>query len=65
MTLQKKSVNMSTQLANRQALKGPLSSFIEDMAVSEALIMYVFLIIDLNYIYCNLYLILVELWIYQ
>lgn len=39
MTLQKKSVNMSIQLANRQALKGPLSSFIEDMAVSEALIM--------------------------
>ncbi|XP_077286591.1 vacuolar protein sorting 52 [Arctopsyche grandis] len=38
MTLQKKSVNMSIQLANRQSLKGPLTSFIEDMAVSEALI---------------------------
>ncbi|CAH2066892.1 unnamed protein product, partial [Iphiclides podalirius] len=37
-SLQKRSVNMSVQLSNRQALKGPLSSFIEDMAVSETLI---------------------------
>ncbi|CAK1549977.1 unnamed protein product [Leptosia nina] len=37
-SLQKRSVNMSIQLSNRQALKGPLSSFIEDIAVSEALI---------------------------
>ncbi|XP_041976459.1 vacuolar protein sorting-associated protein 52 homolog [Aricia agestis] len=37
-SLQKRSVNMSVQLTNRQALKGPLSSFIEDMAVSETLI---------------------------
>lgn len=38
-SLQKRSVNMSVQLTNRQALKGPLSSFIEDMAVSETLIL--------------------------
>ncbi|CAH2243999.1 vacuolar protein sorting-associated protein 52 homolog [Pararge aegeria] len=37
-SLQKRSVNMSIQLSNRQALKGPLASFIEDMAVSETLI---------------------------
>ncbi|CAK1603063.1 unnamed protein product [Parnassius mnemosyne] len=37
-SLQKRSVNMSVQLSNRQALKGPLSSFIEDMAISETLI---------------------------
>ncbi|CAH0725898.1 unnamed protein product, partial [Brenthis ino] len=37
-SLQKRSVNMSVQLSNRQALKGPLSSFIEDMAISESLI---------------------------
>ncbi|XP_023936642.2 vacuolar protein sorting-associated protein 52 homolog [Bicyclus anynana] len=37
-SLQKRSVSMSVQLTNRQALKGPLASFIEDMAVSETLI---------------------------
>ncbi|XP_049869732.1 vacuolar protein sorting-associated protein 52 homolog [Pectinophora gossypiella] len=37
-SLQKRSVNMSVQLSNRQVLKGPLSSFIEDMAVSETVI---------------------------
>ncbi|XP_063358376.1 vacuolar protein sorting-associated protein 52 homolog [Cydia amplana] len=37
-SLQKRSVSMSVQLSNRQVLKGPLSSFIEDMAVSETLI---------------------------
>ncbi|XP_075992388.1 vacuolar protein sorting 52 [Anticarsia gemmatalis] len=37
-SLQKRSVNMSVQLSNRQMLKGPLSTFIEDMAVSETLI---------------------------
>ncbi|XP_032530010.1 vacuolar protein sorting-associated protein 52 homolog [Danaus plexippus] len=37
-SLQKRSVNMSVQLSNRQALKGPLSSFIEDIVVSETLI---------------------------
>lgn len=37
-SLQKRSVNMSVQLSNRQVLKGPLSTFIEDMAVSETLI---------------------------
>ncbi|CAH4005111.1 vacuolar protein sorting-associated protein 52 homolog isoform X1 [Pieris brassicae] len=37
-SLQKRSVNMSIQLSNRQGLKGPLSSFIEDIAVSETLI---------------------------
>ncbi|KAI5633971.1 vps52 / sac2 family domain-containing protein [Phthorimaea operculella] len=37
-SLQKRSVSMSVQLSNRQVLKGPLSSFIEDMAVSESVI---------------------------
>ncbi|GBP60900.1 Vacuolar protein sorting-associated protein 52 homolog [Eumeta japonica] len=37
-SLQKRSVSMSVQLSNRQVLKGPLSSFIEDLAVSETLI---------------------------
>lgn len=38
--LQRKSVAMSQQLSNRQVIRGPLSQFIEDMTVSEALIMY-------------------------
>ncbi|XP_015510858.2 vacuolar protein sorting-associated protein 52 homolog [Neodiprion lecontei] len=37
--LQRKSVAMSQQLSNRQVIRGPLSQFIEDMTVSEALIM--------------------------
>ncbi|XP_015599149.1 vacuolar protein sorting-associated protein 52 homolog isoform X2 [Cephus cinctus] len=37
--LQKKSVIMSQQLSNRQLIRGPLSQFIEDMTVSETLIM--------------------------
>ena len=36
--LQKKSVEMSQQLSNRQAVKAPLSQFIEDIAISEELI---------------------------
>lgn len=36
--LQKKSVEMSQQLVNRQAIRAPLSQFIEDIAVSEELI---------------------------
>ncbi|XP_072749370.1 vacuolar protein sorting-associated protein 52 homolog [Anoplolepis gracilipes] len=36
--LQRKSVAMSQQLSNRQAIRGPLSQFIEDMTVTEALI---------------------------
>ncbi|XP_011252571.1 vacuolar protein sorting-associated protein 52 homolog [Camponotus floridanus] len=38
LTLQRKSVAMSQQLSNRQIIRGPLSQFIEDMTVSEALI---------------------------
>ncbi|KMQ97520.1 vacuolar protein sorting-associated protein 52-like protein [Lasius niger] len=38
LSLQRKSVAMSQQLSNRQAIRGPLSQFIEDMTVSEALI---------------------------
>ena len=37
-TLQKKSVSMSVQLTNRQAVRAQLSQFIEDMAVPEELI---------------------------
>ncbi|XP_033219438.1 vacuolar protein sorting-associated protein 52 homolog isoform X1 [Belonocnema kinseyi] len=36
--LQRKSKAMSQQLSNRQTIRGPLSQFIEDMTVSEALI---------------------------
>lgn len=36
--LQKKSVEMSQQLSNRQAVRAPLSQFIDDISVSEALI---------------------------
>lgn len=36
--LQRKSVAMSQQLHNRQAVRAPLSQFIDDVAVSEALI---------------------------
>ncbi|XP_024872345.1 vacuolar protein sorting-associated protein 52 homolog [Temnothorax curvispinosus] len=36
--LQRKSVAMSQQLSNRQIIRGPLSQFIEDMTVSDALI---------------------------
>ncbi|XP_060816397.1 vacuolar protein sorting-associated protein 52 homolog [Bombus pascuorum] len=38
LSLQRKSVAMSQQLSNRQIIRGPLSQFIEDMTVSEALI---------------------------
>lgn len=37
-SLQKKSIEMSQQLSNRQAVRAPLSQFIDDMGVSEALI---------------------------
>lgn len=37
-SLQKKSVQMSQQLSNRQAVRAPLSQFIDDITVSEALI---------------------------
>lgn len=36
--LQRKSIAMSQQLSNRQIIRGPLSQFIEDMTISEALI---------------------------
>ena len=39
--LQKKSVQMSQQLSNRQAVRAPLSQFIDDISVSETLIKYV------------------------
>jgi hypothetical protein len=39
--LQRKSVSMSQQLHNRQAVRGQLNQFIDDMAVSESLISYV------------------------
>ena len=39
--LQRKSVSMSQQLHNRQAVRGLLSQFIDDMAVPETLISYV------------------------
>lgn len=39
--LQWKSVSMSQQLHNRQAVRGQLSQFIDDMAVSDAHISYV------------------------
>lgn len=38
LTLQKKSIAMSQQLSNRQAVRGQLSQFIDDMGVSESLI---------------------------
>ncbi|KAJ8687723.1 hypothetical protein QAD02_023517 [Eretmocerus hayati] len=38
LSLQRKSVNMSQQLSNRQSIRGSLSQFIEDMTVSESLI---------------------------
>lgn len=38
LNLQRRSVAMSQQLSNRQAIRGPLSQFIEDMTVSESLI---------------------------
>ncbi|KAL0273486.1 UNVERIFIED_CONTAM: hypothetical protein PYX00_006139 [Menopon gallinae] len=37
-SLQKKSVQMSQQLSNRQAVRAPLSQFIDDLGVSEELI---------------------------
>nr|CAD7257381.1 unnamed protein product [Timema shepardi] len=39
LSLQRKSVSMSQQLSNRQGIRVQLSQFIDDMAVSEALIM--------------------------
>lgn len=36
--LQRRSIAMSQQLSNRQAIRGPLSQFIEDMTISEELI---------------------------
>lgn len=38
LTLQKKSITMTQQLSNRQAVRGQLSQFIDDMAVSDTLI---------------------------
>lgn len=38
--LQRKSIIMSQQLHNRQAVRGQLSQFIDDMVVSESLIKY-------------------------
>lgn len=48
-SLQKRSVSMSVQLSNRQVLKGPLASFIEDIAVSEIMILYVHILRLLYY----------------
>ncbi|XP_015114891.1 vacuolar protein sorting-associated protein 52 homolog [Diachasma alloeum] len=39
LNLQRRSIAMSQQLSNRQSIRGPLSQFIEDMTVSESLIM--------------------------
>lgn len=39
--LQRKSISMNQQLHNRQGVRGQLSQFIDDMAVSETLISYV------------------------
>ena len=36
--LQKKSIDMSQKLQNRQAVRAPIAQFINDLAVSEALI---------------------------
>lgn len=38
LSLQRKSISMSQELSNRQAIRGQLSQFIDDMAVSESLI---------------------------
>lgn len=38
LSLQKKSITMTQQLSNRQAVRGQLSQFIDDMAVSDTLI---------------------------
>ncbi|XP_011301646.1 vacuolar protein sorting-associated protein 52 homolog isoform X2 [Fopius arisanus] len=38
LNLQRRSIAMSQQLSNRQAIRGPLSQFIEDMTVPESLI---------------------------
>lgn len=42
--LQRKSITMSQQLHNRQAVRGQLTQFIDDMAVPESLIMSVYFI---------------------
>lgn len=39
-TLQKQSISMSVQLCNRQAVRGELSQFVDDMIVPELLIRY-------------------------
>ncbi|GJQ70594.1 hypothetical protein Trydic_g22990 [Trypoxylus dichotomus] len=39
LSLQRKSISMSQELSNRQAIRGQLSQFIDDMAVPESLIM--------------------------
>lgn len=38
LSLQRKSISMSQELANRQAIRGQLSQFIDDMSVPESLI---------------------------
>ncbi|KAI4465461.1 suppressor of actin mutations 2/vacuolar protein sorting 52 [Holotrichia oblita] len=38
LSLQRKSISMSQELSNRQAIRGQLSQFIDDMAVPESLI---------------------------
>jgi hypothetical protein len=38
LSLQRKSISMSEELSNRQAIRGQLSQFIDDMAVPESLI---------------------------
>ncbi|CAH2005011.1 unnamed protein product [Acanthoscelides obtectus] len=39
LTLQRKSISMSQELANRQAIRGQLSQFIDDISVPENLIL--------------------------
>lgn len=41
-SLQKKSIEMSQCLNNRQSIRGYLSQFIDDISVSEEFIWYVF-----------------------
>lgn len=48
-TLQKQSINMSVQLCNRQAVRGELSQFVDDMIVPQLLIRYRFLFITIQY----------------
>ncbi|XP_034948479.1 vacuolar protein sorting-associated protein 52 homolog [Chelonus insularis] len=54
LNLQRRSVAMSQQLSNRQAIRGPLSQFIEDITVPEPLIMGIMEspVTDKNFLLC-------------